>query len=72
LNPFSQEIQDQLKSGAELWNRAKGDFNTTRRKMNEETKLLERRPTKRDWIAFLWLVSLIFVFGMVLGIVLRR
>jgi hypothetical protein len=72
LDVVSKEIRRQLKEGAELWNLAKGDFNTAREKMNEERERLEQRLTKRDWIAFLFLVAMIFTLGIVLGVVIRR
>jgi Mg2+ and Co2+ transporter CorA len=64
----ARKIQDHLNQGTESWNQAKEDFNVAREKMNEERKRLEQRLTKRDWLAYLLLASLIFAFGMMLGI----
>jgi hypothetical protein len=40
--------------------------------MNEERERLEQRLTKRDWLAYLLITSLLFSFGLTLGIMLRR
>jgi hypothetical protein len=72
LESVSQRIRDQLKDGAESWNQAKGDFDMAREKMNEERERLEQRLTKRDWVAYLLVASLLFSFGLMLGIMLRR
>ena len=68
----SRKIQDDLIRGTESWNQAKEDFDMARKKTSEERKQLEQRLTKRDWIAYLLFVSLIFTFGLMLGIFLRR
>ena len=72
LDSVSQKIRDQLKEGAESWNQARGDFDSARKKMNEERERLEQRLTKRDWLAYLLITSLLFSFGLTLGIMLRR
>lgn len=72
IESASREIHNQLEGGAELWNQAQGDFNTAREKLNEERKRLEERLTKRDWVAYLLVASLLFSFGLILGITLRR
>jgi methyl-accepting chemotaxis protein len=68
----ARKIQDHLTQGTESWDHAKEDFNVAREKINEERKRLEQRLTKRDWLAYLLFVSLIFAFGLMLGIYLRR
>jgi hypothetical protein len=72
LEAVAGKIQDHLNQGTESWNQAKGDFDMAREKMNEERKRLEQRLTKRDWFAYLLVASLLFSFGLMLGIVLRR
>ena len=72
LEAVARKIQDDLNQGTESWNQAKADFDTAREKMNEERKRLEQRLTKRDWFAYLLVASLLFSFGLMLGIVLRR
>jgi methyl-accepting chemotaxis protein len=67
----AQKIQDHLNQGTDSWNQAQNDFNTARQKMNEERKRLEQRLTKRDWIAYLLVASLLFSFGLMLGIAIR-
>jgi methyl-accepting chemotaxis protein len=68
----ARKIQDDLNQGTESWNQAKEDFNMAREKMNEERERLEQRLTKRDWFAYLLVASLLFSFGLMLGIMLRR
>jgi hypothetical protein len=72
LESVSQRIRDQLKDGAESWSHAKGEFDVAREKMNEERERLEQRLTKRDWLAYFLVASLLFSFGLMLGIMLRR
>jgi len=43
-----------------------------RKKLNEERERLQQRLTKRDWLTYLLVASLLFSFGLMLGIVLRR
>jgi methyl-accepting chemotaxis protein len=72
LEAVAQKIQDHLTQGSESWNQAKEDFNMAREKLNEERERLEQRLTKRDWLAYLLVASLLFSFGLMLGIMLRR
>ena len=68
----ARKIQDHLNQGAESWNQAKTDFDTAREKIDQERKRLEQRLTKRDWLAYFLFASLLFSFGLMLGIFLRR
>lgn len=68
----ARKIQDHLNQGAESWNQAKTDFDTAREKIDQERKRLEQRLTKRDWLAYLLFAALLFSFGLMLGIFLRR
>jgi methyl-accepting chemotaxis protein len=72
METVAKKIQDHLNQGIQSWNQAKTDFDTAREKMNEERKRLEQRLTKRDWLAYLLFASLLFSFGLMLGIFLRR
>jgi hypothetical protein len=72
LEAVGQTIQGELNQGAESWNQAKVDFNLAREKMNEERERLEQRLTKRDWLAYLLVASLLFSFGLMLGVILWR
>ena len=68
----AEHIHAELERGAVEWKKARGDFEAERQKLENTRKELETRYEWRDWACLLAIAAALVMFGMLIGMCIRR